>query len=47
MKELGEKVRKKDLRKMVKEADKNKDGKISFAEFKIMVESGNFLGGGK
>merc|ERR1711962_1190809 len=45
MKNLGEKVRKKDLRKMVKEADKNKDGKISFPEFRMMVESGNFLGG--
>ena len=38
MKKLGEKVRKKDIRKMVKEADKNKDGKISFIEFKAMVE---------
>ena len=30
MKNLGEKVRKKDVRKMIKEADLNKDGKISF-----------------
>lgn len=30
MKGLGEKVRKKDIRKMIKEADMNKDGKISF-----------------
>lgn len=45
MKNLGEKVRKKDIRKMVKEADKNKDGRISFTEFKAMVDSGNFLGG--
>ena len=35
MKNLGEKARKKDIRKMMKEADLNKDGKISF--------SGNFL----
>lgn len=49
MKNLGEKVRKKDIRKMVKEADKNKDGKISFSEFQTMVESGHFMGctGGK
>lgn len=44
MKNLGEKVRKKDIRKMVKEADKNKDGKISFDEFKAMIEGTNFLG---
>lgn len=44
MKNLGEKVRKKDIRKMMKEADKNNDGKISFSEFKTMVDSGNFLG---
>ncbi|XP_057314709.1 neo-calmodulin-like isoform X2 [Hydractinia symbiolongicarpus] len=43
MKGLGEKVRKKDIRKMIKEADMNKDGKISFCEFKRMVASGNFL----
>jgi len=43
MKNLGEKVRKKDVRKMMKEADLNKDGKISFREFKIMVENGNFV----
>ena len=30
LKGLGEKVRKKDIRKMIKEADQNKDGKISF-----------------
>lgn len=30
MKNLGEKVRKKDIRKMIKEADQNKDGKISY-----------------
>ena len=30
MKNLGEKGRKKDIRKMIKEADQNKDGKISF-----------------
>ena len=30
LKDLGEKVRKKDIRKMIKEADQNKDGKISF-----------------
>merc|ERR1711962_888642 len=46
MKNLGEKVRKKDVRKMIKEADKNNDGKISLDEFKEMVGSGNFLGGG-
>ena len=44
MKNLGEKVRKKDIRKMIKEADKNKDGKISFEEFKAMVDGTNFLG---
>ena len=33
MKKMGESVRKKDVRKMVKEGDKNKDGKISFNEF--------------
>jgi len=43
MKNLGEKVRKKDLRKMMKEADLNNDGKISYLEFKNMVASGNFL----
>ena len=45
MKKLGEKVKKKQLRKMIKEADDNKDGKISFNEFKTIVETGNFLGG--
>ena len=45
MKKLGEKVKKKQLRKMIKEADDNKDGKISFNEFKTMLETGNFLGG--
>ena len=44
MKNLGEKVKKKDVRKIIKEADKNKDGKISFDEFKEMVGSGNLLG---
>lgn len=44
MKNLGEKVRKKDVRKMMKAADQNNDGKISFSEFKSMVDSGNFLG---
>merc|ERR1712142_1365029 len=34
MKKLGEKVRKKDIRKMMKEADKNGDGKISYEEFR-------------
>lgn len=41
---LNEKVRKRDIRKMVKVADRNKDGKISFVEFKEMVNSGKFLG---
>ena len=45
MKKLGEKVKKKQIRKMIKEADDNKDGKISFNEFKTMLETGNFLGG--
>ena len=40
MKKLGEKIRKKDIRQMIKEADKNKDGKIDFKEFKEMVDSG-------
>ena len=31
LKNLGEKVRKKDIRKMIKEADLNHDGKISFS----------------
>ncbi|XP_065668889.1 neo-calmodulin isoform X9 [Hydra vulgaris] len=43
MKGLGEKVKKKHIRKMIKEADINKDGKISFNEFKRMVSNGNFL----
>ena len=43
MKGLGEKVKKKHIRKMIKEADLNKDGKISFNEFKRMVSNGNFL----
>jgi len=43
MKNLGEKVRKKDIRKMMKAADSNNDGKISLSEFKSMVDSGNFL----
>jgi len=43
MKNLGEKVKRKDIRKMIKEADANKDGKISFPEFKEMLRNGNFL----
>lgn len=35
LKSMGEKVRKKDIRKMIKEADENKDGKISFNGNKI------------
>jgi len=47
LKGLGEKVRKKDIRKMIKEADQNKDGKISFngmsnvLTFEIVVRSEN------
>merc|ERR1719427_80620 len=33
-----EKVRKKDIRKMIKAGDKDKDKQISFSEFKDMVE---------
>jgi len=43
LKAMGEKVRKKDIRKMIREADQNKDGKISFIEFKSMVQNGNYL----
>ena len=44
MKEFGQKIRKKDIRKMMQEADRNNDGKISFDEFKNMVlNSGKFL----
>jgi len=43
LKQLGEKVRKKDIRKMIKAGDKNKDKQISFNEFKEMVENGKFL----
>merc|ERR1712180_540243 len=43
LKSLGEKVRKKDIRKMIKAGDKNKDKQISFNEFKDMIESGQFL----
>lgn len=43
LKNLGEKIKKKDIRKMIKAADVNRDGKISFPEFKSMVETGNFL----
>merc|ERR1711962_1552194 len=43
MKKLGEKPRKKDIRKMMKEADKNGDGKISYDEFKDMFQSGNMF----
>jgi len=46
MKGLGEKVKKKDIKKMMKVADSNKDGKISFNEFKKFVASGNFVPGG-
>ena len=46
MRNLGEKVGKKDVRQMIKEADRNNDGKISFDEFKQMVGSGGILGGG-
>jgi len=45
LKGMGEKVKKKDIKKMMKMADENKDGKISFTEFKRMVANGNFLGG--
>ena len=38
MKTLGEDVSKKDIRTMLKEGDKTKDGKISFVEFKNMLE---------
>ena len=31
MKNLGENIRSKDVRKMIKEADRNRDGKISFS----------------
>ena len=44
MKKLGEKPRKKDIRKMMKEADKNGDGMISFDEFKDMCLNGNMFG---
>ena len=37
MKSLGENVSKKDIRQMMKEGDKTKNGKISFAEFKAMM----------
>lgn len=38
MKSLGEKISKKDVRKMLKTGDKTKDGRISFTEFKMMIE---------
>merc|ERR1711962_833782 len=44
MKKLGEKPRKKDIRKMMKEADNNGDGKISYDEFKDLFQSGNMFG---
>jgi len=47
LKGMGEKVKKKDIKKMMKLADQNKDGKISFTEFKRMVANGNFLGSAK
>jgi len=43
LKQMGEKVRKKDIRKMIKAGDKNKDKQISFNEFKDMIENGQFL----
>jgi calmodulin len=43
MKKLGEKPRKKDIRKMMKEADKNGDGVISYDEFKDMCLNGNMF----
>merc|ERR1711973_305018 len=43
MKKLGEKPRKKDIQKMMKSADKNGDGKISYDEFKDMFQSGNMF----
>jgi len=43
MKKLGEKAKKKDIRKMMKEADKNGDGVISYDEFKDMCLSGNMF----
>jgi len=39
MQSLGEKVSKKDVRKMMSEGDKNKNGRISFADFKSMMDS--------
>lgn len=45
---LGEKkVKKKDIKKMMKTADFNKDGKISFNEFKRMIASGQMLNNNK
>jgi len=38
MRSLGENISKKDVRKMLKEGDKAKDGVISFMEFKTMIE---------
>jgi len=43
LKGLGEKVRKKDIRKMIKEADQNKDGKISFNGMSIYFPPPNVL----
>ena len=38
MKSLGEKVRKKEIRSMMKAGDISNDGKISFVDFKIMLQ---------
>jgi calcium-binding protein CML len=43
LKRLGEKVRRKDVRKMIREADKDKDGLVSFHEFKDFANRTNFL----
>merc|ERR1719402_388536 len=40
---FGQKVKKKDIKKMMKYADANKDGRISYSEFKDMIQNGNFL----
>ena len=38
MKKQGEKLSKKEIKKMLKEGDKTKSGKIGYAEFKKMIE---------
>ena len=43
LKKLGEKVRKKDIRKMIQCGDRNMDRQLSFNEFKAMVDNGQFL----